>query len=440
MGHAQGPGVPVGRLGGCARPHDHARVPGQHEPELHEFTLAFTATTGNGIRLFGAPGGANDFFSIAELEVYDSGDTNPPPPPPPPPPTNVAPVANAGADQTVTSGQTVTLNGSASSDANGDAITYQWTQVAQAGVPTVTLSSATAVAPSFTAPTVTSSTVITFNLVVRDVALLASVADSVAITVNPPAPPPPPPSGSNLALVGTPIISVTAPTGGGNRNLGIIKDGVKPAPGTNNDWTQYDTYTGQLTTSGWVGYTFTSTYTLNQVVFYEGMHYGDGGWWDTLTVQALQNGTWVPVTGLSIAPAYPFSNNGISYQSFTLGFTPIAATGVRLFGQPGGSADFFSIAELEVYGTSEPPPPPPPNTAPTANAGADQSVVSGQTVTLNGTGSSDPQGTAGLVCLVAGDCGRRSDRDALERDRGAADLRRAERHQRDRADVPADRE
>jgi hypothetical protein len=40
--------------------------------------------------------------------------------------TNIKPVANAGASQSVVVGDTVNLNGSGSRDANGDALTYQW--------------------------------------------------------------------------------------------------------------------------------------------------------------------------------------------------------------------------------------------------------------------------------------------------------------------------
>ncbi|GGD38768.1 hypothetical protein GCM10012288_10990 [Malaciobacter pacificus] len=39
---------------------------------------------------------------------------------------NVIPVANAGADQTVTQGSTVTIDGSASSDSDGSIVSYQW--------------------------------------------------------------------------------------------------------------------------------------------------------------------------------------------------------------------------------------------------------------------------------------------------------------------------
>ncbi len=47
--------------------------------------------------------------------------------PPPPPAQNQAPVADAGSDRTVTTGTLVMLDGSGSSDPDGDPLTYQWT-------------------------------------------------------------------------------------------------------------------------------------------------------------------------------------------------------------------------------------------------------------------------------------------------------------------------
>ena len=62
---------------------------------------------------------------------------------------NTPPVADGGELPAFSPGDTVTLDGSGSTDADGHALTYRWTQVSGT---TVTLSSATAVSPTFTAP------------------------------------------------------------------------------------------------------------------------------------------------------------------------------------------------------------------------------------------------------------------------------------------------
>lgn len=64
---------------------------------------------------------------------------------------NVAPVAHAGPVQSVTRGDVVTLDGSASSDANGDTLTCAWSLTTRPALSTDALSSASAVAPTFTA-------------------------------------------------------------------------------------------------------------------------------------------------------------------------------------------------------------------------------------------------------------------------------------------------
>ncbi len=77
---------------------------------------------------------------------------------------NTQPVANAGPNQTVSSGAHVILNGSGSSDADNDTLTYKWTQTAG---PQVTLSSTTSRSPDFTAPT--GPATLTFELKVKDI-------------------------------------------------------------------------------------------------------------------------------------------------------------------------------------------------------------------------------------------------------------------------------
>jgi hypothetical protein len=99
---------------------------------------------------------------------------------------NVAPVARAGDNQYVTTNTVVTLDGSKSSDANGDLITYQWSFVSKPDGSGATLSSATAAMPTFT-PDVAGSYVV--QLVVSDGKLssaLASVTVNASIANSPP--------------------------------------------------------------------------------------------------------------------------------------------------------------------------------------------------------------------------------------------------------------
>ena len=155
----------------------------------------------------------------------------------------------------------------------------------------------------------------------------------------------------NLANLGTIIARVNTPTGGGSKNLGIIRDGVKPAVGNTSSLLQYDTYDGANTAPvDWIGYQFSSPQTFNKVVFQEGKHFANGGWFSTLTVQVLQAGTWINVTNLSITPVYPNVNNNVSYETYTLQFASISGDAIRIIGNPGGSTDFISVGELEVYG------------------------------------------------------------------------------------------
>jgi hypothetical protein len=94
--------------------------------------------------------------------------------------TNLAPVANAGPNQLgVNGGDLIRLDGIASTDPDGTIDSYVWTQIAGPAVPL----SGTGAARTFTAPSVTSSTTLTFQLTVTDNSG-ASASDTVAIGVS----------------------------------------------------------------------------------------------------------------------------------------------------------------------------------------------------------------------------------------------------------------
>jgi PKD domain len=88
----------------------------------------------------GGGGGCNNAFgSLANCSSNAGGSAN------------AAPVAHAGAGQSVLTGSVVTLDGSASSDANNDTLTYKWALVAVPAGSAAALSGGTSAKPTFTA-------------------------------------------------------------------------------------------------------------------------------------------------------------------------------------------------------------------------------------------------------------------------------------------------
>jgi hypothetical protein len=118
----------------------------------------------------------------------------------PPEPPNQLPVANAGADQTVQAGTNVTLNGSGSTDPDGDPLAFQWTQT---GGDAVVLSNGTAANATFLAPN--AATTLTFELRVSD--NLGSDTDTTTVTVTTT---PPPANTPKLYVANFAFNSVTA--------------------------------------------------------------------------------------------------------------------------------------------------------------------------------------------------------------------------------------
>lgn len=94
---------------------------------------------------------------------------------------NLKPTANAGTTQEVKAGTQVILDGSGSSDSDGNVTKYSWQQ--KAG-PTVALTSQTTAKASFTAPVVEANTDLQFELTVEDNEG-ATASQTVTIKVTP---------------------------------------------------------------------------------------------------------------------------------------------------------------------------------------------------------------------------------------------------------------
>jgi hypothetical protein len=115
-----------------------------------------------------------------KAEIEREGGVVTPPPPPPPAGGNMAPVARAGTSRTVAPGTAVTLDASASSDADGDTLTFAWTLTRPAGSSAV-LSGATTATPGFTADVAGSYTA---TVTVSD----GQAASSASVTITAQAP------------------------------------------------------------------------------------------------------------------------------------------------------------------------------------------------------------------------------------------------------------
>lgn len=94
--------------------------------------------------------------------------------------TNSAPIANAGTEQAVSTGALVTLDASASSDSDGDSLSYRWSITSMPDDSTATLSDTTSTSPHFTAD-VDGSYIL--SLTVND-GTTDSDADSIMVTAS----------------------------------------------------------------------------------------------------------------------------------------------------------------------------------------------------------------------------------------------------------------
>ncbi|MBP8881262.1 MAG: CotH kinase family protein [Dermatophilaceae bacterium] len=271
---------------------------------------------------------------------------------------NQAPLANAGTDLSVYAGQAVMLDGTASSDPNGTAISYSWSQVGTSPA-LVTLTGPTAARPSFT-PTTTGT--YTFSLTVSD-GQLSSAPDTVKVVVDAA-----PLVAANLA----PNATATASSQNTSTTQTAAKAIDRSATGYPADYTkEWATVGGRA--GSWLKLTWAAPVLINKIVLYDRPNTND----------AITGGTLVFSDGTSVNTG-ALVNAG---TATTITFTPRTVTSVQFnITQVSANTANVGLAEIEVWGFNA------VNRAPIADAGNDATVFTGAKVTLNGSGSSDPDG------------------------------------------------
>lgn len=314
-----------------------------------------------------------------------------------------APVANAGTDQSVHTLTLVSLDGSASSDPDGETpLKYQWTQT---GGQSVSLNNANSVNPSFTAPG--NPGALTFSLVVTDTMEMLSAPDEVVITVNNQAP---------IANAGPDQVVIPSTLVTLNGSGSSDPDGDLPLSFL---WVQTGGTTVTLSNTTIANPTFTaptnstnltfllfvtdslqlSDMTPDQVnILVNNAPIANAGTdqsVNTLTLVTLngsgssdQDGD-TPLTYLwtqTNGPSVTLSNNSASSPTFT---TPNNPTSLTFSLVVTDSLGLHSVADEVVVVVN--------NQAPVSNAGPDQVVIPSTIVTLNGSSSTDPDGDLPLT-------------------------------------------
>ena len=322
---------------------------------------------------------------------------------------NIPPVADAGLDQTVDVGDTVTLDGSGSSDADSDPLTYSWALSVPGGSGAV-LSDTTAVSPTFV-PDVDGT--YTATLIVNDG------------TDN---------SAPNDAVITAQIVVVNNPplANAGSDQSVNVGDTVNLNGGGSSD-TDGDrlTFSWALSVPGGSGATLSDTTAVSPTFVadvagdYVAQLIVNDGTEDSAADSAVITAQLVVVNTPPVANAGPDENVTVNDTVVLDGSGSTDADGDPLtylwsLSVPGGSGAMLSdptvvsptfvadvagdyVAQLIVNDSTEDSAADtatitasavPANNPPVADAGLDQSVLAGDTVTLDASGSSDTDGDA----------------------------------------------
>ena len=317
---------------------------------------------------------------------------------------NSPPTVDAGADQEVVEGATVTLSGTATDVDTGDALTYSWTHDSSL---TITFANQTALSTSFTAPDVAADTTITVTLTVSDGTVEVSDALQVNITDSPNSPPTVDAGADREVAEGSTV------------NLDGTANDLDTEDALTYSWSHNSTLTISLADSAALDTSFTAPNVSEDTPVEFTLRVSDG----TASVsdgviitiqdsantpptvnagpdQEVAEGSTVNLDGTADdldtedALTYSWSHN----STLTISLADPAALDTS-FTAPNVSEDTpveftlrvsdgtASVSDGVIITIQDSA-----NTPPTVNAGPDQEVAEGSTVTLSGTASDDDPG------------------------------------------------
>jgi hypothetical protein len=333
-------------------------------------------------------------------------------------PANKAPVADAGPDQTAVAGSTVALTGLNSTDSDGTVASYAWTQTVGT---TVKLSNPSVASPTFTAPSAgTSGASLTFQLTVKDSGGLAAT-DTCVVNITAATPVNEPPvanAGPDQSAVGSATVTLNGSNStdsDGSIASYVWKQTAGTAVTLSNASAATATFTAPPASTGATSLAFQLTVTDD----------GKLTATDTCSVnisaaapaskppvanagldQTVDSGDVVTLDGYNSTDS---DDRIVSYLWQQIEGPPVTlqnaaamtTTFVAPHGDASGKSMTFKLTVKDAGGhqasdTSiinvNPSAGPSVNLPPIADAGADQRVRRGATVTLNGARSSDPGG------------------------------------------------
>ena len=316
---------------------------------------------------------------------------------------NIPPTVNAGQDQEVAEGATVTLSGTATDDDTGDTLTYSWTHD---GTLAITITGSDSLSASFTAPNVASNTTVTVTLTVNDGTV--DVTDTLQVTItNSPNIPPTVNAGQDQEVAEGATVTLS----------GTATD--DDTGDTLYSWTHDGSLAITITGSDSLSASFTAPNVASNTTVTVTLTVNDGtvDVTDTLQVtitdspnsppnvdagddQEVAEGATVTLSGTATdadpedAPTYSWTHDGTlaititGSDSLSASFTaPNVASNTTVtvtLTVNDGTVDVTDTLQVTITNS--------PNIPPTVNAGQDQEVAEGATVTLSGTATDDDTG------------------------------------------------